>query len=50
MFGSNGWGYAYLYVSKLANHSEEFCTMSGVANCAPDWGYSFFNKNNFLVI
>lgn len=48
MFGSNGNGYAYLYVSKQANHSAEFCALTSAPNCSPDWGYGLAGSKYFV--
>ncbi|CAF0984409.1 unnamed protein product [Brachionus calyciflorus] len=55
MFGPNGGGYAYLYVSKVANHSAEFCALTTAPNCSPDWGYGiggskYFDKDRWIKI
>ena len=39
MFGPNATGYSYLYVSKTANHTKEFCELATNPTCSPQYGY-----------
>lgn len=51
MFGPNGGGYGYIYVSKKANHTKEFCDLTKAPNCAPDYGFYFeYFKIKFISL